>query len=289
MNKIDDLREGIMDVTIPERLDAVVENALLTGRRRHKLRKIKIRLVGVAASLAVVVAAANFNSVISNALSELPIIGEFVKVITFRDWHIEEGTMALNLSVPHLDGIGNNALEAELNDKYLKEYEALYDAFVEDMKALEGSGAHLGIDANFFIVTDTPRVFTLGRYYVNTVGSSSTTIAYDNVDPELGVLLELSDFFTDDSYIEVISGEIRRQMGTQMATNPQKAYFTDENGKLYFERIESNQAFYITAEGHLKISFDKYVVAPGSMGVVEFEIPYTALKGLLRDQVYIRP
>lgn len=40
----------------------------------------------------------------------------------------------------------------------------------------------------------------------------------------------------------------------------------------------ANQSFYITDQGKLMISFDKYVVAPGYMGIQEFEIPTDVLQ-----------
>ena len=48
-----------------------------------------------------------------------------------------------------------------------------------------------------------------------------------------------------------------------------------------FEKIAENQNFYISEEGKLVISFDKYEVAPGYMGVIEFTIPTETLSDIL--------
>jgi hypothetical protein len=40
-----------------------------------------------------------------------------------------------------------------------------------------------------------------------------------------------------------------------------------------FEKIKADQNFYLSSNHKLVISFDKYEVAPGYMGIVEFEIP----------------
>ena len=50
---------------------------------------------------------------------------------------------------------------------------------------------------------------------------------------------------------------------------------------------KANQNFYITQQGKLVIVFDKYEVAPGSMGIVDFGIPITLLADVLVSNEYI--
>ncbi|MEG0450770.1 MAG: RsiV family protein, partial [Lysinibacillus sp.] len=55
-----------------------------------------------------------------------------------------------------------------------------------------------------------------------------------------------------------------------------------------FTAIDAQHEFYITDSGKLMISFDKYEVAPGYMGVVEFEIPTNILQNILVSNEYIQ-
>lgn len=55
-----------------------------------------------------------------------------------------------------------------------------------------------------------------------------------------------------------------------------------------FETIKEDQNFYITEQGKLVIAFDKYEVAPGYMGLVEFEIPTELLSDVLVSNEYIK-
>jgi hypothetical protein len=55
-----------------------------------------------------------------------------------------------------------------------------------------------------------------------------------------------------------------------------------------FDSIAKDQSFYINNEGKLVISFDKYEVAPGYMGVVEFIIPSNVIADALVSNVYIK-
>jgi len=54
-----------------------------------------------------------------------------------------------------------------------------------------------------------------------------------------------------------------------------------------FIAIKADQQFYITDKGKLVISFDKYEVAPGAMGIVEFEIATDVIKNDLVSSKYI--
>ena len=55
-----------------------------------------------------------------------------------------------------------------------------------------------------------------------------------------------------------------------------------------FECIDANQAFYISDAGKLIISFNKYDIAPGYMGIQEFEIPTEILQDILVSNYYIK-
>ena len=49
-----------------------------------------------------------------------------------------------------------------------------------------------------------------------------------------------------------------------------------------FKKIKKDQGFYINDKGELVICFDKYEVAPGSSGLVEFVIPNNVTKQLMK-------
>lgn len=42
-----------------------------------------------------------------------------------------------------------------------------------------------------------------------------------------------------------------------------------------FIGVNENTSFYINTNGNVVISYDKYDIAPGSMGIMDFEIPTT--------------
>lgn len=172
--------------------------------------------------------------------------------------------------------------------------EKLYQEFTKDMADLKANGGgHMGVDSGYEVKTDNEQILSIGRWVVNTVGSSSTTMKYDTVDKQKEILITLPSLFKDDSYIKVISENIKQQMLEQMKADPDnKIYWVKGNGEEpvfdCFETITRDQNFYINKNGKLVISFDKYEVAPGFMGVVEFEIPTPAIAKSLVSNEYIK-
>lgn len=180
-------------------------------------------------------------------------------------------------------------MQNSLNEKYLKENKKLYEEFnkeIEDLKA--AGGGHLGVDSGYEVKTDNDSILSIRRYVVNTVGSSSTTFQYDTIDKQEQVLITLPSLFKDDSYIKIISQNIKEQMQQQMEKDKDKYYWLNDEMIDNFEKIKQDQGFYISNNGKLIISFDKYEVAPGYMGNPEFEIPTELLSEVLVSKEYIK-
>ena len=56
----------------------------------------------------------------------------------------------------------------------------------------------------------------------------------------------------------------------RMAADDSLYYYKDEEGA--FTSIRDDQPFYINAQGHVVVVFEKYEIAPGYMGIQEFEV-----------------
>ena len=96
-----------------------------------------------------------------------------------------------------------------------------------------------------------------------------------SVDKKSGKQITLKNLFKKGSgYIDRISDNIKEQMRAQMKENADVTYFVDdENNKFNFKSISNKTNFYVNEKGKLTLVFDKYEVAPGYMGMVEFSIP----------------
>lgn len=290
--KLKDLQKQYDSTPIPKELDLIVENALNQGKK--KKRRSPKWLLGSAAAAMLFTASLNVSSAMAQTLSEIPVVGSIVKVLTWTEYEVKEDTYDANIKVPSIENLENKDFANTLNEKYRSEGKELYDAFISEVDYIKGQGGgHAGIDSGYEIKTDTDQILSIGRYIVNTVGSSSTTMHYDTIDKQNEILITLPMLFKDDNYIKTISENIIEQMRKQAESDSDKVYWVkdeslpDEEVIDGFTTIKAEQQFYISDKGKLVISFDKYEVAPGYMGVVEFEIPTDVLKKDLVSSKYI--
>lgn len=120
--------------------------------------------------------------------------------------------------------------------------------------------------------------------------TTSSVNQYNTIDKKHEVLVTLPSLFKDKSYIKVIkviSENIKQQMKDQMKHEEGKIYWLTEEDMDPFKQIDENQSFYITKDHKLRIVFDKYEVAPGYMGNIEFKIPTNVISNLLIGRRYI--
>lgn len=292
--KLKELKKHYDEVPIPKELDFVVENALKQGKKK-KRKKVPQWLLGSAAAAMLFTAGLNVSPAMARSLADIPVVGSIIKVLTWTEYEVTEDTYDAKIKVPSIENLDNAELANTLNEKYRSEGKALYDDFIAEVGDIKANGGgHYGIDSGYDIKTDNDQILSIGRYIVNTVGSSSTVMHYDTIDKQNEILITLPMLFKDNSYIQVISDNIKEQMRQQIAaSNEEKVYWVkgaglpDEDSMDDFKAIDANQQFYISDKGKLVISFDKYEVAPGYMGVEEFEIPTEILQNILVSNKYI--
>lgn len=289
MNKF---RNEYENIEIPDELEFLVRTTIKEQEKKMKRKNIINKSVIAAAVAGVVfVGSINLSSEISYALSEVPVLGSIVRVLTFKTFELKDNNFDAELKTPAIEGL-DSKLEAMLNEKYLDENQKLYDDFmkeIDELKKADMDEAHMGIASGYEVKTDTDKLLVIGRYVVNTAGSSSTTIKYDTIDKQNKLLITLPSLFKDEAYIDIISENIKAQMKEQMKDENNVYWLEDEMmGDENFSKIDKNQSFYITKDNQLVIAFDKYEVAPGYMGNPEFIIPSELLKDVLVSEEYIK-
>lgn len=108
---------------------------------------------------------------------------------------------------------------------------------------------------------------------------------------ETSVVTEKPGLFKDDSYVDVITANIKEQMREKIDLSQGIIYFIkgesspDETG---FDKIDPEQTFYINSDSKLVVVFDEYAVAPGSMGIVEFVVPTEVIAEFLVSDAYVK-
>lgn len=284
---MEQLKNKYKDIPIPSELDRVVEQAL---RKKNNKKPLAWWGAGVAAAAVIFTTSLNISPALAKSLSDVPVVKNIVEVLTFKEYHLNEGNYEADIQVPKVDNMENTSLQESLNNKYLAESQQLYEKFMSEMEAQKafGEDGHLRIESGFEIKTETEQILSIGRYVEETMASSMTTIHYDTIDKQNQLLITLPILFKDSSYQEIISENIKQQMRQQMAEDESKVYWIEPSDPDAFTTIKENQNFYINADNQLVISFNEYEVAPGYMGTVEFVIPTEELQGVLVSNEYLK-
>ncbi|KON88151.1 anti-sigma factor [Sporosarcina globispora] len=282
--KLEALKKEYKNIPIPDELDFIVKKALKQKKKRN-LNMMK-RLVGIGAAVLIFITGVNASPSLANSLSEMPIVGSLVKVVTFTEFKVDEETAKTKIKVPAITNMENQTLEATLNKKYLEESKKLYNDFMAEIEEVKkNGGGHLGVESGYDVKTDNDQILAVGRYVVSTVNSYSE-YTYDTIDKKHELLITLPSLFKNDSYMNLINENIKEQMRDQMEKDPDKFYWLDD--AMGFKTIAKDQSFYINNKGKLVIVFNKYEVAPGYMGVCEFTIPTDVIANVLASKEYIK-
>lgn len=308
---IEDLKREYEEIRMSEaQADAFkksIERAKKDNRKRNSLRVWKNMGTVAAAVLITFIILPNTSAGVAHAMGKIPLIGNVVKVVTFRDYTYESETQIADIDVPKLEmeeaaGDTNPAIAketeegtaayngeendsaaltlkettGEVNQEIEKIAQQIISEFEENAPKEDG---YREVLVSYEIVASTEQYFTLKLIHYEGAGSGAQWDYYYTVDLLTGERMELKDLFVEDAdYLGIISEEIIRQMREQMAADEQKYYWLDDEiEELNFRGITDDTQFYLNENNNLVISFHEGDVAPMYMGVVTFEIPAEVL------------
>lgn len=278
--KLKELKENYNEIKIPQELDRVVNDAL----NINKKKKNKIyRWTSVAASVCVIVAAVNISPAFASTLENIPVIGNMIKIINFKNYNINKNGFDVSIDVPKVEGLKDKELQYKLNKEFEDEGKQMYEEYMKEMKELES----LGVEGREYgkswyeIINENDKTLSLVIYNYYAQGSSNTTRKFYNIDKQDETVLTLEGMFKGSDYVNVISENIISQMRERTKKDPNDVYWIDDDMDI-FKTIKKDQGFYINDKNEIVICFDKYEVAPGSSGLVEFVIPKEVTDKLMK-------
>lgn len=269
------------------RLKMKMEDAKRENRRDRGKIRVKRAAATAAALVIAFVTLPNTSPTIAYAMEQLPIVGQLVKVVTFRDYEYEDEKYKADVEVSELavdsELEGSQAtLEKtadEINAEIQEITNELLDEFAKHMKEELG---YKELIVKSEVLTTTEEYFTLKLSCYEAEASGYEWNYFYTIDLGSGERLQLKDIFIEGAeYIVPISENIKEQMRSQMAIDENVSYWLDdEMEELNFKTISEDVSFYINEKDHLVISFNEGEVAPMYMGVVEFEIPEEVLRDI---------
>ena len=299
-------------IDIPDRLSETVKQAIasqsrqerLERYRREKKKAAKVRFfrctaAAAAALMACMTVGVNSSEVFAREMGELPVIGALARVLTVRSWHGTDGDYEIDLEVPRIEAEAAQEAQTQpvqdFTEKINEEIEKIVDAYMEEARAefqeykkafFETGGTQeewndrkMDITVDYTVKYQKDNLLSLELVTAKGWVAASQERHYYNLDLDREQALTLEDILGED-YVRICNESIDAQIREQVRTDEMKSYFgygpdgekDDEMGIEGFTTVSKDTKFYLNEEGNPVIVFDEYEIAPGYMGMPEFEI-----------------
>lgn len=276
------LKKEYESVSMCEEAIHVMRQRMEQGKKEKKIMKMKTWMKGVAVAAAVaLVILPNTSSSVAYAMKNIPLLGNVVNVVTFRDYHYDQNKKTADVSVSKID-INTEGLEEESVDNAKKsseeinrEIEQITNQWVEEFKETMSSDGYEQIMVKTEPINTTDKYFTLKLICYQGAGSGFEQDFFYTINLDTGKRMKLSDLFIEGSdYRTIISDDIKKQMRKQMDEDENVSYWLDDKEveEWNFEEIPEDVSFYVNENNELVICFNEGDVAPMYMGTVEFVI-----------------
>lgn len=288
--EIKKIKEEYMKVKMSkEQVEAMkekIEQAKKDKRKERRRNIVKYTAGAVTAAMAAFVILPNTSQRVAFAMEQIPIVGDVVHTVTFRQYSYEDDRNYADVETEKIKTDGKNKKLDKSSEKINEEIDAITKKWVAQFKEeLKEKKGYQSITIKTEVITSNEEYFTLKLMCYQAAGSGSETDYYYTIDLKTGERLQLKDLFkTDSDYKKVISDNIKEQMRTQMKEDKNVQYWLDdaEAAMWEFDSIKDTTSFYINNKGKLVICFNQGKVAPMYMGSVEFDIPSTVTEPLLK-------
>ena len=295
-------------IEIPDRLSEVVDRAIRSRsgeelRRRYERERRRSRTVRLFRNAAAAAAAlilcltvgVNSSEAFARELGELPVIGALARVLTVRSWHGTDGDYEIDLEVPRIEAETQPDAAPDFTEEINAQIEKIVDSYMEQARAefaeykkafFETGGTQeewndrkMDITVDYTVKYQEGELLSLELITAKGWVAASEERHYYNLNLAEERPLTLEDVLGAD-YVRICNESIDAQIREQIRTDEMKSYFgygpdgelDAEMGIEGFTTVSPDTKFYLNGEGNAVEVFDEYEIAPGYMGMPEFEI-----------------
>ena len=299
MRQIEDARKRYEEIPIPAELSGRVRAAIVRSEEKRKSQRQRIPTVrirrkhriwgtcaGMAAALVLVFTTAlNTNTAFAEMAAGLPVIGAAARILTFRSYERDEGDWKISVEIPSVEMLAKdtNGLDSALNqeiydlcsqyaDEAVERAREYKKAFMETGGTEEEWEAHdINIHVGYEIKAQTEAYLSFAVQGTENWSSAYSETKYYNIDLKDNKMVTLADVLGHD-YARIADESILRQM-ENMEEKEGIAFWSKSEGG--FTGVTDKTVFYMNEKENPVIVFDKYEIAPGAYGKLEFEIDKT--------------
>ena len=281
MNKLKNTKKIYDQIEVPDNLSEIIQQTVNeTSPPRSTRHFFKLLVPLTLAMTTVFVILLNTSPVLASNLSDIPLLTQIVKVLTFRNYQTMDEMKNIYVRIPVLENTGNNELEDRINYEIKKQIDfsvskseqlakELYDTYIQagyNPSQIEPLLVEVDYQTTFY--NDRYLSFIIKKYENIPYSTVDKEQYYYNVDLQTGGHITLRTLFGPD-YLTKVGTEIYKQIESKKKEDENMLFFDEIN---IFEVLENEEKFYINEQGQVVISFDRYEIAPGYMGYPEFII-----------------
>lgn len=293
MSHLEDAKKRYDETPIPAELSGRIQKIMEQHVRKgeavnmNKYRKGNRKFykwgLGTAAAVLVVFAGAlNVNTAFAEEVQQIPVVGAIARILTVSSYTKSDGDEKISVEVPGIELISKDTkgLSKQVNEEIQQICSQYADESVQRAKEykqafLDTGGTEAEWAEHKIEIKVWYEIKSQSQDYLSFVvkGMESWTSAYSeekyyNIDLKTEKLLTLKDVL-GDNYIEKANQSIKGQMDEKAQETGIPFFTPDEGG---FQSISDETKFYINENGNPVVVFEKYEIAPGAAGAVEFEI-----------------
>ncbi len=284
MSKIEELKNQYENIKAPEELLLKVNKEI---NKSKATRGFKTGIGAVAAFVVAVGVVANVSPSFAYAMSDVPVMGSIVKVVTMGKYENVDGGYEIKVSTPQIEGLIDAATQEKLNKEFKDQAQSVIAAFEQNVKELKAEfgedTVHMGVEYNYEVKTDNKDILAIDTYTFVAAGSSNSVHNYYTINKHTGEIYTLKGMFKEGAdYVTPISEYIKGEMERMNKEEGGMFWVNDDEFVEGFKKIADDQSFYINNDGNIVICFAKYEVAAGAQGVPEFVIPNSVVADILK-------
>lgn len=294
---IRDGKKAYKNIEIPDELKITVKSTINKAEKNREKSKVKrvtlnvVRWTAAVAALCVAVTGVgvNLSSAFADEMSKIPVIGRVAEVMTVRSWHTQNEDFVIDVEVPGIEDLEDDKFTGDINkeiktlvDNYVNQAQGEFEEykkafFTSGGTEAEWAGRTMDIDVDYSVKYQKGNVLSLEIVASKAWVNASEEVYYYNINLETKENIGLKDILGED-YITVCNDTVKQKIEDNLKEDNNLAYwgFGDDDGIIEgFKTVDDSTKFYINQNGNAVLVFDKYEIAPGYMGIQEFEIERT--------------
>lgn len=294
MSKINKLKKIYENPEIPQELPQVIQNIIkkvenerngvinMTIKNEKSKKPYWKKIVAIAAAITIFVGAfgvgVSTNEAFAASMENVPILGALVRIFTAEEIHETNDVSTVDIKIPEIDGLKDKDLQEQIN----KDVQNDMNKAVEETKVVLEEYKQARIEtgtkeedivlpelvADYDVKCNSKDYISFKIWVTQDFASAYYQEFYYNYDLNKNSKVTLEDLLGKD-YVSVANEQISEEIA-ERSKDENNVYFGENDGG--FESITEDQTFYVNENGNPVIIFNKYEIAPGYMGMPEFEI-----------------